>query len=109
MAGPVTLDIGPLDLGVEDHATNAPAAVLLTVRALDALRDVLAVELLLADEVIRRLPATARLGRGTRAALDEVDAVRGGLPPDRAAAALAAAIGDALTAAVLDAGLRAAG
>lgn len=48
LAGPASLDIGPLDLGVEDHATNAPAVVRRTDEALDVLEDVLAGELLLA-------------------------------------------------------------
>src|ERR687887_31609 len=37
LAAPVTLDIGPLDNGVEDHATNAAEAARVTADALDAL------------------------------------------------------------------------
>ena len=48
LAGPVTLDVSSLDLGQEDHSTNAPEAVARTGEALDVLADVLAVELLIA-------------------------------------------------------------
>lgn len=48
LAGPATLDVAPLDLGVEDHATNAPFTVRRTEEALRVLEDVLAVELLTA-------------------------------------------------------------
>ena len=41
----MTLDIGILDLGVEDHATNAPVAAALTEHALDLLEGILAIEL----------------------------------------------------------------
>jgi histidine ammonia-lyase len=88
LADPVTLDIGPLDLGVEDHATNAPFAVGRTREALDRLVDVLAVEFLMAAETAKRHAETlGQLGVGTRAALDELDRVRadGPTPPDAAA------------------------
>ncbi|MDQ2965555.1 MAG: aromatic amino acid lyase [Chloroflexota bacterium] len=48
LAGPATLDVAPVDLGVEDHATNAPLAVRRTDEALDIAEDILAVELLIA-------------------------------------------------------------
>jgi histidine ammonia-lyase len=103
-AGPVTLDIGVLDLGVEDHATNAPAAVVRTVTALDRLAGVLGVELLLAAEVIRRsAAAVGRLGAGTSAALDELAAVVATIPAPRDAAALHAAVTRALVGRILGA------
>jgi histidine ammonia-lyase len=75
MAGPASLDVGPLDLGVEDHATNAPAAVRLTDEALDVLGDVLAGELMVAAaSLAARDPRPAALGRGTRRLLDLVRA-----------------------------------
>lgn len=52
LANPVTLDLPALDLGQEDHATNAPAAVAATEDLLDVLLDVLAVEALTAHEVL---------------------------------------------------------
>ena len=70
LATPVTLDMPPLDIGVEDHATNAPIAALRTDDALDRLDDVLAVELLLAADAIRRDTSGGRLGGGVQAALD---------------------------------------
>jgi len=48
LAGPVTLDVPPLDLGQEDHATNAPAAVAATDELLDVVADVVSVEALAA-------------------------------------------------------------
>lgn len=52
LADPVTLDVPVLDLGQEDHATNAPAAVAATEQLLDVLLDVLAVEALTAHGVL---------------------------------------------------------
>ncbi len=68
LAAPVTLDIAPLDLGHEDHATNAPEAVARTAEALEVLRDVLAVELLAAYGRLTLAPSPAP-GSGTRAML----------------------------------------
>jgi histidine ammonia-lyase len=86
LAGPVTLDIPPLDLGVEDHATNAPGAVFATDAALDVLDDILAVELLMSHETLRHVPKTSTLGVGVRAAFEELRAiqstVRRGSPED---------------------------
>jgi histidine ammonia-lyase len=65
LAGPVTLDVPPLDLAVEDHSTNAPEAVALTDEAVDVLHDLLAVELLQACGTISRLDPQPRLGAGT--------------------------------------------
>jgi histidine ammonia-lyase len=72
LAAPATLDVGALDLGVEDHATNAPATVARTDEALDALADVLAIELLSARFALRDAGRTT-LGRGTGAILEAVD------------------------------------
>ncbi len=52
IAGPVTLDIAPLDLAVEDHATNAVLAVQRSELALDLLDDILTVELLTSRAVL---------------------------------------------------------
>lgn len=59
LAGPVTLDVSSLDLGQEDHATNAPEAVTRTIEALDVLADVLAVELLIARATLLQSPEPA--------------------------------------------------
>jgi len=52
LAGPATLDVAPLDVGVEDHATMAPYAVRRTDEALAIAEDVLAVELVTATGVV---------------------------------------------------------
>ena len=74
LAAPATLDVPPLDLGVEDHATGAPLSVRKADAALGLLEDVLAVELLLASDVLATAPVPAALGGGTAAALDVVRA-----------------------------------
>ncbi len=68
LAAPVTLDVPPLDLGHEDHATNALEAVARTAEALETLRDVLSVELLCASARLTQAPSPAP-GKGTRALL----------------------------------------
>lgn len=73
LAGPASLDIGPLDQGVEDHATNAPEAAARTDDALDALEDILAIELLMAAGIVRRGRLASSLGRGTGAAFSRID------------------------------------
>jgi histidine ammonia-lyase len=72
LAAPATLDIPPQDLGVEDHATGAPLSVRKTDTALGLLEDLLAIELLLASDVLARGPVRPALGVGTAAALDLV-------------------------------------
>ena len=75
MAGPTTLDIGPLDLGVEDHATNAVSAARRSDEALDRLEDVLAVELILAWQVLATGPGSLATGIGTTAAVAALEAI----------------------------------
>lgn len=65
LADPVTLDVPPLDFGVEDHATNAPEAVQRTDESLDVLEEVLAVELLVANLVLDGIDPSPHLGIGT--------------------------------------------
>ena len=107
-AGPVTLDVPPLDGGVEDHATNAPLTVRLKDRALDLLDDLLAIELLLARDTIHGDTAVGRLGDGVQAALDalaDVVADLGRRPPGDV---LQARVRGALGARILPAAERAA-
>ena len=89
LADPASLDVGPLDLGVEDHATNAVLVVRRTAEALELLADVLAVELLVAAAVLGWAPETRELAApATQAALD---LVAGAIPaPTREAATEAA-------------------
>ena len=65
LAATATLDTPPLDIGVEDHATGAPLSVRKTHEALDLLDDILAIEVLLAGDVLRALPTLPSLGSGT--------------------------------------------
>jgi histidine ammonia-lyase len=73
LAAPATLDIPPLDLGVEDHATAAPLTVRKTDTALGLLEDLLVIELLLAHDVLATAPSKPSLGVGTSMALRMVD------------------------------------
>lgn len=78
LAGPASLDVGVLDQGVEDHSTAAPLTVRRADEALDLLADVLAVELLLASDLVGMQPRRPALGRGTGALYESArDAVAG--------------------------------
>ena len=67
LAAPVSLDVGVLDLGVEDHSTAAPLAVAKADEALDVLSDLLTCELLLAADILDLRPDLPALGKGTAA------------------------------------------
>jgi histidine ammonia-lyase len=73
LAAPASLDVPPLDLGVEDHGTGAPLSVRKADAALGLLEDLLAVELLLARDVLAAAPVRPALGAGTGAALRTVE------------------------------------
>lgn len=68
LAAPATLDSSILDMGIEDHATGAPLSAAKTAVALDRLDDILAIELLLAADVLAMDPAEGQ-GTGTAEAL----------------------------------------
>jgi histidine ammonia-lyase len=74
LAAPVTLHCPPLDLDVEDHATLAPQAVMLTRRALLVLEQILAIEVLVAISALDDRPRLPVLGNGTRPVYDMVRA-----------------------------------
>jgi histidine ammonia-lyase len=102
LAEPASLDVPPLDLGVEDHATNAPETVARTDRALDALEDLLAVELLMARTVLDAQGESTSLGAAGRAAIREITSITDeihGVPPHD----LEAAVRDGLRTRVLPA------
>ena len=82
-AGPVTLDIAPLDVGVEDHSTNAPFAVQRTDKALALAEGILAVELLVADDMQRIARGDRRRGAPVVAACHAMDEVRTRSAPGR--------------------------
>jgi histidine ammonia-lyase len=92
LVGPATLDVAPVDIGVEDHATNAPLAVRRTDEALGLAMDVLAVELLTATAILGSEEATpAPMGTRTRAALEVVATTLRDLGPGASSAAVHAA------------------
>jgi histidine ammonia-lyase len=74
LAAPATLDAPTLESGgLEDHGTSAPLSVRKADAALALLEDLLAVELLMARDVLSSMPATPPLGAGTGAALRVVE------------------------------------
>jgi histidine ammonia-lyase len=95
LAGPASLDIGVLDQGVEDHSTGAPLSVATADRALDRLADVLAIELLLAIDVLGMQPQQPALGRGTAALYGSVRELVAGLD-DRSTEAVHSAVREVL-------------
>jgi len=75
LAAPATLDTPTLDLGVEDHASGAPLSIRVTDRSLDLVHDLLAIETLLARDMLMLAADPAALGHRTRALLDDLDDV----------------------------------
>ncbi len=75
LAAPATLDTPTLDLGVEDHASGAPLSVRLTDRSLDLVHDLLAIETLLARDLLTRTADPPPLGQRTGALLADLDDV----------------------------------
>jgi len=73
LAGPATLDVVPLDLEIEDHATGAPLSIQRTSDALDRMEDVLAVEFLLARDILKSRDVPTQLGEGASATLRLID------------------------------------
>ncbi len=78
LAAPATLDTPPLDIGVEDHGTSAPLSVRKTDTALGLLSDILAIELLMAHDVVAAMPARPTMGKGTSEALQMVEEATAG-------------------------------
>jgi len=97
LAAPVSLDVGVLDQGVEDHSTAAPLAVRKADDALDVLLDILTIEALLAADVLDLQPELPTLGAGSSALYASV---RGAIDafPDRSTAAVHGSARDALSA-----------
>jgi histidine ammonia-lyase len=102
LAGPATLDVGPVDLGVEDHATNAPLAVRRTDEALAVAEDVLTVELLTATAVLGSHEDTrGRMSPRTRAAFELVASTLEALGPGAGSAAVHSAARELLDGSLL--------
>ena len=66
LAAPATLDVPPLDMEIEDHATGAPLTVAKTAAALELLENILTIELLIARDVVSLSRRWIRLGRRHR-------------------------------------------
>jgi len=103
LAGPATLDIAPLDLGQEDHATAATITVQRTAEAFDALEEILVVELLLARDTLRFAGAPAQHGAGTAAALAALADACTTFGPASMTADVVAALSPLLSTTILDA------
>ena len=105
LAGPVSLAVGPLDLGVEDHATNAPLAVRRTAEALGLLEDILAVEVLTATSSIAlKADAISSMGADDQGILELVAATIRELGPDMDAGTVHSAVRDGLVGVVVGLG-----
>jgi histidine ammonia-lyase len=99
LAAPATLDVPPLETGgLEDHGTGAPLSVRKAEEAVGLLADVVAIELMLAHDVLAVMPTRPTLGAGTGAAFEVVQeavaAVAGDRSPARAHAAVRARLPD---------------
>ena len=95
LAAPATLDVPPLDIGVEDHATGAPLSVRKTREALGLLEGILAIELLLARDVLSLMPGPPSLGEGTGQAVRSIErALAEHVGADRSPAAIHRAVQD---------------
>jgi histidine ammonia-lyase len=101
-ANPVSLDVGILDLGVEDHATNAPVAAALTARALDLLEGILTIELEMA-RIAHELRPPAPSAPAIAAAFASLREARASAGPRPSSGRVHEAERAALTHAVLDA------
>jgi histidine ammonia-lyase len=97
LAAPVSLDIGVLDQGVEDHATAAPLGVRKADEALDLLADILTIEVLLAIDVLDLRPQLPALGTGTTALYEAARAAVAALA-DRSTDAVHRAVRESLRA-----------
>ena len=96
LAAPATLSCPPLDLDMEDHATLAPLTVGVTRKAIGLLETILAIEALLAVDVLADRSPLPRLGAGTSAAHEVVRAALGEVGPPTPAARIAEAVQRAL-------------
>jgi histidine ammonia-lyase len=103
LAAPASLDISPLDLGIEDHTTGAPLSVKRTEAALDRLDDVLAVELLMARDLLVSERETHALGVGASATLEGVNRVLDELGPTSSAGKFHSAVLGVMRGPLLDA------
>ena len=80
LAQPVSLDVPPLDLAVEDHATNGAEAMSLAEEAMGLVEDLLVIELLVAVLLLDPADPAGGMGAGTRRLVELVDATLESLP-----------------------------
>lgn len=80
LAQPVTLDVPPLDLSVEDHATNASEALWVTSEIVEIVSEILTVETLIAFARLSTSGPGGRLGARTGRLVDHVGEQLGNLP-----------------------------
>lgn len=102
LADPATLDVVPLDLEIEDHATGAPLSIQRTAAALDRLEDVLATELLLARDLLTRRDE-AVLGVGASDTLRSINAALSEFGPEVDSRRFHAAVVDVIRSRLRDA------
>jgi len=107
LADPASLDIPPVDFGVEDHGTGAPLSVHRTESALERLDDILVVELLMARDLL--IAGGVAVGIGTRAVLDFLRDATAAVAPTASAADLHAVVKRSLHNDLLDSARRAHG
>ncbi|CAN5741088.1 histidine ammonia-lyase [soil metagenome] len=86
MAAPATLDVPPLDMGIEDHATGAPLSVRKTGKALDLVEEILSIEVLMANDVLDTERPARSLGTGTAGMSQRAREAIGALADDRSGA-----------------------
>jgi histidine ammonia-lyase len=96
LAAPATLDVPPLDIGVEDHATGAPLAVRKAWESLSLLEEILSIEVMMAADVLGTERTMPSLGTGTSAlaadARDAIDTLGDDRSPVEAQRSVAAAL-----------------
>ncbi|HUG32031.1 MAG TPA: aromatic amino acid lyase [Acidimicrobiia bacterium] len=85
LAQPISLDVPPLDLSVEDHSTNAAEVLWVTDEIVGIVHEILAVEVLLAFARLRISPGGslgARTGVVVETVAEELDGLDDGNLPD---------------------------
>jgi histidine ammonia-lyase len=97
LAAPATLDAPTLDIGVEDHATSAPLSVSKADTAVSLLEDILAIEVLMAWDVLAAEGGTSRCGHKTHELLGDLESLLAGLGPGAHSAEVHAAVRGRLT------------
>lgn len=80
LAQPVSLDVPPLSLSVEDHANNGSEVLWSTRAIIEIVTEMLTVETLIAFARLSLSGPGGRLGAGAGRVVDLVDDVLGGLP-----------------------------